>query len=392
MRNAASISRSWWPNFKSFPKLRLKLAGIDLGLLLSVIGLVVFGLIMVYSSSFIYAQEKTGSGFFFIQKQLTFAIAGFFAMIAASQIPSERLSRSAYILLGLSIALLVAVMIPGLGARAGGAQRWLRLGAITFQPGEFAKFAIILFVARQLTQKRERLDNIVAGVFSNFVVPLPAMLLLLLQPDFGSVAIVTIVIFTMMFVGGVPKRFLGTALVLAITAGSLLAFGSSYRRSRIMMFLDPWADPSGKGFQIIQSFVGLHSGHFWGVGLGASREKLFFLPEAHNDFIFSVIGEELGFLGIIAVVLTFLFFIYRGLRTAWELESRKNDRFSALLATGITLSLGLQAFVNMSVVLGLVPTKGLNLPFISYGGSALFIDLAAFGILLGLSRRAHESR
>lgn len=392
MRNAASISRSWWANFSSIPKLRLKLAGIDFGLLLSIIGLVVFGLIMVYSSSFIYAQEKTGSGFFFIQKQLVFAIAGIVAMVFTSQISSERLNRSSYALMGVAVALLIAVMIPGLGARAGGAQRWLRLGPVTFQPCEFAKFAILIFVARQLTLKRDRLENLAAGVFSNFMIPLPALLLLLLQPDFGSVAIITVVIFTLMFVAGVPKRYLGSALALAGSAGALLALSSSYRRSRIMMFLDPWTDPSGKGFQIIQSFVGLHSGRFWGVGLGASREKLFFLPEAHNDFIFSVIGEELGFLGIMGVVLAFLFFIYRGLKTAWTLEDRKNDRFSALLATGITLALGLQAFVNMSVVLGLVPTKGLNLPFISYGGSALFIDLAAAGILLGLSRRAYEIR
>ena len=197
---------------------------------------------------------------------------------------------------------------------------------------------------------------------------------------------ITLVIFALMFLAGVPKRYLASALLLAGSVGMALALGSSYRRQRLMTFIDPWRDPGGKGFQILQSLVGLHNGRVFGVGLGNGKEKLFYLPEAHNDFIFSVIGEELGFIGIAAVVVAFLVFTYRGLRIAITVQKQHHDRFGMLLAAGITLALGLQGFVNMSVVLGLLPTKGLTLPFISYGGSALLVDLIAVGVLLSIAR------
>jgi len=360
--------------------------GIDVVLLLTVIAMVAFGLLMVYSSSFIFAQERTGDGFAFIKKQLVFAAAGFLVLITVCRVDYRKWFKWAYPVLATAIVMLVAVMIPGIGARVGGAQRWLRVGGFNFQPGEFAKFAVIFFVSSQLIRKQDRLHKFVAGVVSNFLVPLPALLLLLLQPDFGTTVMITIVIFCLMFLAGVPKKYLFSALGLAIATGLFLAIGTPYRRMRLMTFLDPWRDPGGKGFQILQSFVGLHNGRFWGVGLGNGKEKLFYLPEAHNDFIFSVIGEELGFLGIGAVVLTYLFFVYRGLRIALECQKHYQDRFGMLLATGITLALGLQGFVNMSVVLGLLPTKGLTLPFISYGGSALLVDLFAVGVLLSVAR------
>jgi cell division protein FtsW len=241
-------------------------------------------------------------------------------------------------------------------------------------------------VARQLVAKRERLHTLAAGVIAPFVVPLPALVLLLVQPDFGTTVMISVVIFALMFLAGVPKRYLGAALLLAVATGLALALGSDYRRQRVLTFLDPWRDPGGKGFQIIQSMVGLHNGRIWGVGLGNGKEKLFYLPEAHNDFIFSVIGEELGFLGIAAVVVAYLVFVYRGLRIAFIAQKQYQDSFGMLLATGITLALGLQGFVNMSVVLGLLPTKGLTLPFISYGGSALLVDLCAVGVLLSVAR------
>jgi cell division protein FtsW len=288
--------------------------------------------------------------------------------------------------LGAACLLLAAVFIPGLGTRALGAQRWLHLGPINFQPGELAKFAVIIFVAHQLERKKDRLHTLAAGVLSNFILSMPAFLLLLLQPDFGTTVIIGAVIFALMFLAGVPKKYLITALLLAGIAGVMLAFGSAYRRERVMTFLDPWRDPSGKGFQILQSLLGLHNGALSGVGLGNGKEKLFFLPEAHNDFIFAVIGEELGFLGIIGVILVYIHFIYRGLRIAWNCHTQYQDLFGMLLATGITLALGIQGFVNMAVVMGLVPTKGLTLPFISYGGSAILVDLFAIGILLSIAR------
>ncbi|MGK5081957.1 putative lipid II flippase FtsW [Bdellovibrionota bacterium FG-1] len=391
MKNEAIISKSWSANFKNSKEgdtcpWPLPGQGVDLVLLLTVIAMVVFGLLMVYSSSFIYAQEKTGDGFAFIKKQLVFATLGFTALIAVCRVDYRRWAKWAYPGLALSVVLLALVFVPGLGTRVLGAQRWLKLGPLTFQPGELAKFAVIFFVARQLDRKQDRVHTLAAGVLAQFVVPLPAMLLLLFQPDFGTTVMITLVIFLLMFLAGVPKRYLASALVLAALVGTVLVLGSSYRRQRLMTFMDPWKDPGGKGFQILQSLVGLHQGGFWGVGLGNGKEKLFFLPEAHNDFIFSVIGEELGFLGILAVIVAYLVFIYRGLKIALKAHQQYEDRFGMLLAAGITLALGLQGFVNMAVVLGLLPTKGLTLPFISYGGSALLVDLFAVGVLLSVAR------
>lgn len=360
--------------------------GIDMMLLIVVLGMVLFGLIMVYSSSFIYAQERTGDGFSFIRKQLIFAGFGLAALVGACRIDYRNWARWAYPLLGFSIFLLLLVAIPGLGAKVGGAQRWLRIGGFNFQPGELAKFAVIIFVAAQLERKRERLHTFTAGVLSHFIVPMPAMLLLLIQPDFGTTVMISAVIFFLLFIAGVPRRYLAASAVLVGIVGLYLALGTAYRRERVMTYLDPWRDPGGKGFQILQSLIGLHNGKFWGVGLGNGKEKLFFLPEAHNDFIFAVIGEELGFLGIIGVVLGYLYLVYRGLTIAFECRRKYQDVFGMLLAAGITLALGLQGFVNMAVVLGLLPTKGLTLPFISYGGSALLIDLFAIGILLAIAR------
>lgn len=360
--------------------------GVDFFLLLTVLSMVLFGLLMVYSSSFIYAQERAGDGLAFIKKQMLFAILGWGALVAACRVDYRCWSRWAYPVLGGAVLLLAAVFIPGLGNRAGGAQRWLHLGPLGFQPGEFAKFAVIFFVAQQLDRKKERLHTLAAGMFSHILLPLPALILLMAQPDFGTTVMIVTVIFMMMFLAGVPKRYLFTALAVAIAVGTFFALGTAYRRARVMTFLNPWNDPSGKGFQIIQSMLGLHNGSLTGVGLGNGKEKLFYLPEAHNDFIFAVIGEELGFLGILAVVCAYLYFIYRGFKIAWNCHSQYQDLFGMLLACGITLSLGLQGFVNMAVVMGLLPTKGLTLPFISYGGSAILVDLFAVGVLLSVAR------
>lgn len=341
---------------------------------------------MVYSSSFIYAQERTGDGFNFIKKQLIFASIGFVSMIAAIRIPFRKWADW-YYLIGIgAMGLLAIVLIPGVGTRVLGAQRWLKLGPVSVQPSEIAKFAVILFVARQLERKNDRIRKFVPGVLSNFIIPLPVMLLLLVQPDFGSTVMITVVIFMMMFLAGVPKRFLAGIALLGCSLAALLVLSTPYRKARLMTFLDPWQDPLGKGFQVLQSMLGVHNGSLFGVGLGNGKEKLFYLPEAHNDFIFAVIGEELGFVGVIAVVLAFCFLIYRGLKIASYCWEERQDRFGALAAAGITLALGLQGFVNMGVVLGLLPTKGLTLPFVSYGGSALVVDLFVVGILLNISK------
>lgn len=358
----------------------------DVGLLIIVLAMLFFGLIMVYSSSFIYAQEKTGDGLSYIRKQLIYAVIGLVALWSGYRIDYRRWEKWAYPVLGCAALLLALIFVPGLGMKVGGARRWIHLPGFQFQPGELAKFAIIFFVARQLNQKHDRIHRISAGVFSQFVVPLPLLILLLLQPDFGTTVIITLVTFCLMYLAGVPSQYLLSVVCSGGLVGGWLALGSAYRRTRLMTFLDPWSDPGGKGFQIIQSFVGLHNGRFWGVGLGNGKEKLLYLPEAHNDFILSVIGEELGFIGIGGVILGYTYFIYKGLTIAWNCHKYYHDRFGMLLASGITLALGIQGFVNISVALGLVPTKGLTLPLISYGGSALIVDLFVVGVLLSVGK------
>ncbi|MBI2711661.1 MAG: putative lipid II flippase FtsW [Bdellovibrio sp.] len=389
-----TILRNWFHNYSRRIRNRLrplpkggKAEGrsIDVFLLLTVLGLVLFGLIMVYSSSFIYAQEKTGDGFSFIRKQIVYAGLGLIALWCGSRIHYNRWKIWAYPSLGVVFLLLISIFIPGVGDRIGGARRWLHLGPFNFQPGELAKFVVIAFVARQLVVK-QYLESVSKTILSALVAPLPVVLLLLLQPDFGTTVIISAVIFAMMFLSGLPARNLGVFLGVATLLGSWLVLGTAYRRNRVATFLDPWSDPTGKGFQIIQSFVGLHNGGIWGVGLGSGKEKLLFLPEAHNDFIFSVIGEELGFVGIFGVVIAYLLLIHRGLKTAWNSHLKYQDRFGMLLAAGITLAIGFQGLVNISVVMGILPTKGLTLPFISYGGSALLVDLFALGVLLNIGK------
>lgn len=376
----------------SFESLRsrfhVSMAGVDPVILILTAGLVIFGLVMVYSSSFIFAQERTGSGFSFIFKQLIFAVIGAGALVCAAQIPYQKWKQWAYPLLGSAAFLLLLVLIPGIGAKSGGAQRWVGLGGLRFQPSEWAKFVALVFIARQLTVKQAILHRFLPSVGSVFLLLLPLFGLLLLQPDFGSTMVIVGVAFIMLFLAGVPMGFIGGMLTIGASAAALLVMSSSYRRARVMTFLDPWQDPSGKGFQVLQSMVGLHSGSITGVGLGNGKEKLLFLPEAHNDFIFSVIGEELGFVGVAAVIVCFLIFVHRGLMVAMRCKENRGDYFGMLLAAGITLILALQGMINMAVVMGLVPTKGLALPFISYGGSALVVDLFAVGVLLNISRES----
>ena len=386
MKNPADSSSHLSSNLSGAPACPWPIPpqGVDLLLLFTVLGMVLFGLLMVYSASFIYAQERSGDGLAFIKKQLLFSGMGLGALLVACRVDYRCWAKWAYPVMAASVVMLLAVFFPGFGLRSGGAQRWLHLGIFNFQPGELAKFAIIFFVAHQLDRKKDRLHTFAGGVLAHIIVPLPALLLLLMQPDFGTTVMVVSVILVLMFLAGVSKKYLFTALLLAGVMGVSLALGTAYRRERVMTFLDPWRDPSGRGFQILQSLLGLHNGALTGVGLGNGKEKLFYLPEAHNDFIFAVIGEELGFLGIFAVVLAYVYFIYRGLKIAWKCHTRFQDMFGMLLAAGITLVLGLQGFVNMAVVMGLVPTKGLTLPFISYGGSAILVDLFAVGVLLSV--------
>lgn len=360
----------------------------DLPLLAVVCGLVAFGLLMVYSSSFIFAQEKLGSGYALIGRQSVFAILGGAALVVGWRLDPRIWSRAAYPLIGLTLVLLAACWIPGLGARVGGAQRWIRFGGLQFQPGELAKFALLVFASFQIARKHDRIGRFGPALVSVILPPLPVFLLLLLQPDFGTTAISAATLLLLVFVAGVPMRWIAASGALALSAGALLVAFSPYRRARLLGFLDPWGDPGGKGFQVLQGFVGLHSGGLFGVGLGNGKEKLLFLPEAHNDFILAVVGEELGFVGLAGLLAAFLALTLLGLRVATRVWRARGDLFLTLLAAGISGLFALQAFVNVGVVLGLLPTKGLTLPFVSYGGSALILNLFEAGILLAIARVA----
>lgn len=360
-------------------------------MLFTILAMVLFGLLMVYSSSFIFSEERTGDGFAFIRKQFIYACMGFAAMWVSSRIPHQKWYQWAPTAILVVIGLLLLVLIPGVGARVGGAQRWINLGFARFQPAELAKMIGVVFVARQLVRHQKDLLDFKRGVIAPITFLIPVMALLLIQPDFGSAALLAGTTFILMFIAGVRPLYLFGGLFGGVGVASLLIVTSPYRMARVMTFLDPWRDPAGKGFQVIQSMLGLHNGSLFGQGLGNGKEKLFFLPEAHNDFIFAVIGEELGFIGVAAVIVAYIFFIYRGLRISWNSLQQRQDRFGFYLGCGITLILGLQAFINMGVVMGLLPTKGLTLPFISYGGSALTLNLLAVGILYSISKANHAA-
>ncbi len=382
-KSEGTISKNWSISFKGFFS---RQPGGDLVLLGLVLSMVLFGLLMVYSSSFIFAEERTGNGYTYILKQLLYAVLGFFAFVVASRVPHQKWYQWAPAALFAVLAMLVLVMIPGIGARSGGAQRWINLGLFRFQPGELAKLVGVMFVGRQLVRHQRDLSDFRKGVIAPVALLVPVMILLLLQPDFGSTALLAGTAFVLMYVAGVRPLFLFGGLFGAGLMATGLILTSPYRMARVMAFLDPWRDPAGKGFQVIQSMLGLHNGSLLGQGLGNGKEKLFFLPEAHNDFIFAVIGEELGFVGVAGVILAYILFIYRGLKISWVALSQRGDRFGFYLGSGISLLLGLQAFINMGVVMGLLPTKGLTLPLISYGGSALTLNLAAIGILYSISK------
>ncbi len=394
LKSEANISRNWLTKFKKYFSELVTAANQARGdrfLLFIVLSMVLFGLLMVYSSSYIFSEERTGDGFAFIRKQFIYALIGFMAMWVSSRIPHQKWYEWAPRAIISVLIMLVLVLIPGLGSRVGGAQRWINFGFFRFQPAELAKMIGVTFVARQLVRHQKDLLDFKKGVIAPVIFLLPIMTLLLIQPDFGSTALLAGTTFALMFIAGVRPLYLFGGLFGGGIAASLLILTSEYRMARVMTFLDPWRDPAGKGFQVIQSMLGLHNGSLLGQGLGNGKEKLFFLPEAHNDFIFAVIGEELGFIGVATVIVAYIFFIYRGLKISWNSLNMRQDRFGFYLGCGITLILGLQAFINMGVVMGLLPTKGLTLPFISYGGSALTLNLFAVGILYSISKANQAS-
>jgi cell division protein FtsW len=356
---------------------------VDKWLLLAVTALLAVGVTMVLSTSYLYSQERFTDGTYFFRKQLLAMGAGLTALVICSVLPSTIYRRLTYPLLGLTLLVLILVLIPGIGVARGGAQRWLRLPGFAFQPAEMAKLAIVLYLAHSMAKKGDRLKTFSLGVLPHLLVGGVFATALLLEPDFGTGLILAALLYLMLFVGGARISHLVATALLALPLLVYVMLTAEYRLRRLLTFIDPWREASSSGFQVVQSLIAFGSGQLWGRGLGESRQKLFYLPEAHTDFVFSVVGEELGLLGAWVILLLFGIIILRGLR----LTSRIEEPFEHYLAFGLTVVLGLQALIHMGVVMGLMPTKGLVLPFISYGGSAMVVNLMEAGILLGLSRR-----
>lgn len=356
---------------------------VDKWMLLAVVGLLAVGVTMVLSTSYLYSQERYGDGTYFFRKQMIAMGAGAVALIACTMIPSALYRRFAYPLLALSFIILILVLVPGVGVNRGGARRWIMFPGFAFQPSELAKLALVFYLAHSMAKKEQMIRNFSVGVLPHLIVFGLFAGMLLLEPDFGTALMLSMLLYSMLFIGGARvHHLLGTGLM-ALPVLIYVLTKADYRIRRLMSFLDPWSDAAGSGFHVIQSLIAFGSGQIWGRGLGESRQKLFYLPEAHTDFVFSVIGEELGLLGALAVLALFGVIIARGLQLTAKIE----EPFDQYLAFGLTVLLGLQALIHMGVVMGLMPTKGLVLPFISYGGSAMVINLMEAGILLGLSRR-----
>jgi cell division protein FtsW len=356
---------------------------VDKWILVAVLALLALGLTMVLSTSYLYSQERYADGTYFFRKQMIAMGMGALLLIVCSLLPPVFYRKFAYPLLGITFVILVLVLIPGIGAARGGAKRWIMLAGFAFQPSELAKLAVIVYLAHSMAKKEAMIRTFTVGVLPHLIVTGAFAVVLLLEPDFGSVLILTMLLYFMLFIGGVRVHHLLATALLALPLLIYLMTKAEYRLRRLMSFLDPWSEPAGSGFHVIQSLIAFGSGQLTGRGLGESRQKLFYLPEAHTDFVYSVIGEELGLLGALLVLALFGVIILRGFR----LSARIEEPFDQYLAFGITVLLGLQALIHMGVVMGLMPTKGLVLPFISYGGSAMVLNLMEAGILLGLSRR-----
>lgn len=345
--------------------------------------LVCVSVVMVYSASAVLAMDRYHQPYFFLAKQLTWAVLGLFLFFLVIRIDYHNYKQPVVIwtMLALVAIALVAVLFSH---PINGTRRWFALGGIGVQPSEVAKLAAILFCAALLERRMDRIEElsysllpigIVAGVFAG---------LILLQPDFGTAVSLVAVIALMVFAAGLPYRYLVGLALVGIPAASIILMSADYRRRRLLAFLNPWDDPLGDGFQIIQSLIAVGTGGVFGKGLMAGVQKLFYLPEPHTDFIYAVISEELGMIGATAILICFCVVTWRGLRAA----VRAPDRFGAFLALGLTMMIAVQAFINMSVVLGLMPTKGIPLPLVSAGGSSLLINLVGVGMLINVSQHA----
>jgi cell division protein FtsW len=359
-------------------------SGLDPALMWSAVLLAAIGLVMVYSASIAMAESERFTGFrptYFLVRHGAYLAVGLATAVALFRVPLWVWQKASPWLFMIGTGCLVYVLIPGLGREVNGARRWISLGFTTFQPSELMKLFVVLYAADYTVRKAAFMDDFKKGFLPMFAVMTFIAALLLREPDFGALVVVTMIAMAILFLGGLNWRlFAGLAALLAVTFAVLIV-SSPYRLQRILGFMDPWSDAFGKGYQLSHSLIAFGRGEWTGVGLGASVEKLFYLPEAHTDFLLAVIAEELGFVGVLVVILLFLFLVHRAFAVGRQAASLERY-FAALVAQGVGVWLSVQAFINMGVNMGLLPTKGLTLPLLSFGGTGIVVTCAALGILL----------
>lgn len=352
----------------------------DITLLFSVLFLVGIGIVMVYSASSALALKKFGSDYYFLKRQALFSLLGLVGLVICGHFPMNLYKSLTYPLLGLSLILLGLVLVDNFGLTAGGAQRWMSIKGFSFQPSEIARLAMVTYLAYSMSKKQEVIKDFSIGFLPHVIVLFIFTALIFAQPDFGSVVILGAISWIMLFVGGVRLRHLLLSSMLILPIVYYFLFNAQYRIRRITSFLDPWQYSTEEGYQIVHSLMAFGTGGIWGAGIGKGYQKLFYLPEPHTDFIFSVVGEELGLIGVLVIIGLYALILWRGIIIA----RKAKDSFSAYMAAGITAAIVLQVCVNMGVTLGLLPTKGLTLPFLSYGGTSLIINMASVGILISI--------
>jgi len=359
--------------------------GPDVLLVAVVLALTGFGIVMVFSAGAVFAAKTYGDWTYFLKREAVYAGAGLLAFYVGSRLDYSVYRRITYPLLFVSVALLAAVL--KLGPAINGAVRWFRIGPLSFQPSELAKFALVLYLAVLMARKAEKVRDFSMGFLPPLLMTGVFLGLLLKQPDLGTAVIIGVAALGLMFVAGTRTSYILLCVLVAAPIGwKVFITGESWRMKRLLAFLYPWQYRRNTGYQLYESLISVGSGGVWGQGLGQGHQKLFFLPEAHTDFILAVVGEELGLVGMLSVLSVFAILVWRGLRAS----TRARDPYGCYLAFGITCLFGLQALVNMCVVLGLLPTKGLPLPFVSYGGTALVMSLFMAGVLANISARAPE--
>jgi cell division protein FtsW len=351
---------------------------ITLGL---VAALLLMGLVMVTSASMSVAAKNLGDPFYFLERQFVFGLCGVLVAWAVTRVPVDLWEKHSLALLLLGLSLLLLVLIPGLGAKINGARRWMRIGPMNFQVSELAKVLVLIWVCSYCVRKRAELEQTFAGLLKPVGLLAIAGVLLLSEPDFGAATVLFATGFAVLFVAGARLRYVLSLVSLVGAAFAVLALTSAYRLKRLTVFLHPWDDPFNGGFQLTQSLIAIGRGGWFGVGLGSSIQKLFYLPEAHTDFVFAVLAEELGLVGVIGVIGLFVALVWRAIQIS-RMASHAGLKFQSYLALAFGMWLGLQAMVNIGVNMGVLPTKGLTLPLLSYGRSSLIVSLGWLGVLL----------